>query len=460
MRSNEFQKLGLPQDCIENLQILNFSKMTEIQAKSLPLALSGEDVIGQAETGSGKTAAFSIGLIENMNPIHPVVQSLVLCPTRELASQVAEAIRKLARYKKNTKVLELCGGKSFRSQAASLEFGAHIAVGTPGRMLDHLKRGTLVLRHVKTLVLDEADRMLEMGFADELEQIMEYVPARRQTLLFSATFPDSILEMSKKFQNSPKMVQSEKTVKNSSISQIFIEVKKESKYDSVLSALSKYTPESSIVFCATKLQCDELADHLQKAGVSALSIHGGLEQQERDEVIVRFSNRSVSVLVATDVAARGLDIKDISAVINLDLSKDPEVHVHRIGRTGREGKRGIAISLYTSAQAWRVKEIESYMGVTIPKGETLRGYGDRKPHLKAQMATIKIFGGKKAKIRPGDILGALTKDAGVEGKHVGKINIFDFHSYVAISKNQAVAVQRRLLDTRIKNKNIGSKLVW
>jgi ATP-independent RNA helicase DbpA len=432
---------------------MGYQVMTPIQAESLPAILKGSDLIAQAETGSGKTAAFGIGLLTRLNARDFNVQALVLCPTRELADQVSKEVRRLASTTPNIKLLALCGGVPFGPQSSSLEHGAHIIVGTPGRVMKHLRKGSLKLNKLKALVLDEADRMLDMGFYDDIAEIVSAMPGKRQTLLFSATYPDEIRQISASMQKNPVRVSVEATHTQSKIKQVFYEVADPGRRAAALVTLLRhYNPASSVIFCNTKQQCQQTADTLQAKGYSVLALHGDLEQRDRDQVLVRFSNKSCSILVATDVAARGLDIKDLEAVINFELSQDPEVHIHRIGRTGRAGKTGLALSLYIPAESYRVNAIEEYQGSPISFSEIDALQVNPKLDLRPPMVTLCIDGGRKNKIRPGDILGALTGEAGIAGNQVGKIDIFDRQSFVAIERSSVDKALQRLSTGKIKGR--------
>jgi len=447
-----FSTLPLDKSMLQNLDSLGYSAMTPIQAHSLPPILAGTDVIAQAKTGSGKTAAFGIGLLSRLDVTSFRVQGLVLCPTRELADQVGKELRRLARFTDNIKILTLCGGVPFGPQLGSLEHGAHIVVGTPGRILDHLRRGSLNLRSLHMLVLDEADRMLDMGFQEDLATIVEATPKRRQTLLFSATYPESIAAMSATMQRQPVTVKVDAVHDGGQIQQLFFTVENRERIAAVARILGHYHPESTLIFCNTKKDCQEVADALTERGFSALAIHGDLEQRERDQVLARFANKSISVLVATDVAARGIDIKELTAVINYELTRDPEVHVHRIGRTGRAGEQGLALSLVTPADNRRAAAIEDYLGDTVPRVDLETLAMPSATALEAPMVTLCIDGGRKNKMRPGDILGALTGDAGIPAGEVGKINVFDFHTYVAIRQTSADLALARLRANKIKGR--------
>jgi ATP-independent RNA helicase DbpA len=426
--------------------------MTAVQEQSLPHILKGKDIIAKAKTGSGKTAAFGIGLLDKINPRFFGTQSLIICPTRELADQVGKEIRRLARNIPNIKVVLLCGGKPFGPQVGSLQHGAHIVVGTPGRLQDHLKKRTFKIDQLKTLVLDEADRMLDMGFSDVMDDIISYAPKSRQTLLFSATYPDNIKTMSRNIQRDPVSVTVEAEHQQNVIEQLFYQVKKHERNNALLGLFQHYRPASTVVFCHTKVQCNEVSQLLQDNRIEALAIHGDLDQRERDQVLVRFSNNSCSVLVATDVAARGLDIKSLEMVINYELPRDPEIFIHRIGRTGRAGESGLAMSLFTENEQLRINNIETLQNkpclidvpASLDKDDTFS--------LQPPMCTIQLDGGRKDKMRPGDILGALTGEAGLEGKQIGKIDIFDRSSYVAIEHDAVRQALNYLANGKVKGR--------
>lgn len=437
---------------LENISRLGFNEMTPIQAQSLPGVLAGDDVIAQAKTGSGKTVAFGLGIMHRLNVKQFRVQSLVLCPTRELADQVAKVLRQLARFTHNVKVLTLCGGMPFGPQIGSLEHGAHIVVGTPGRIQEHLRKGTLKLDNLHTLVLDEADRMLDMGFADAMRDIVGYMPRKRQTLLFSATYPPEIASISSEFQHNPTEVTVESTHSHAHIEQYVYPVEGTERPAMLLRLLRHYQPASTVIFCNTKKMCQEVADNLCDEGYYAAAIHGDLEQKFRDQVLAMFANGSTSILVATDVAARGLDIDDLSAVINYEISRDPEVHVHRIGRTGRAGQQGLALSLISERERYKVEAIEDYQMAQIDWGKPEQLSNKAVEPGRPTMATVMIDGGKKQKLRPGDILGALTKDAGLAGSDIGKINISDFCAYVAVRRTVARQAVDHLRSGKIKGR--------
>jgi ATP-independent RNA helicase DbpA len=457
--SNRFDTLPLSAAAQDNLRRLGYLEMTAIQAASLPAALQGLDLIAQAKTGSGKTAAFALALLAKLNLRHFAVQALVLCPTRELADQVTTEVRRLARAEDNIKVVTLVGGVPLRGQTSSLEHGAHVVVGTPGRVIDHLERGHLGLDALATLVLDEADRMLDMGFADDIATIARQCPAQRQTLLFSATYPEGIARLAAQFLRDPVTVKVQAQHGSEQIEQRWYEVREDQRLQAVASALAHFRPSSTLAFCNTKVRCRELVGLLQAQGLSALALHGDLEQRERDQVLVRFANASCSVLVATDVAARGLDVAGLAAVINADISPDPQAHVHRIGRTGRAGQSGLALSLASLDEMGAVGRIEQLQGqptVWRTLAELTPAAGG--PLLPA-MATVHIQAGRKDKIRPGDVLGALTADLGYTREQVGKIDINEFATYVAVERSIAAAVVERLNSGRIKGRAVKARLL-
>ncbi|OYQ71252.1 ATP-dependent RNA helicase DbpA [Wohlfahrtiimonas chitiniclastica] len=458
----QFSELPLPAAQLKNLQDLGYQSTTPIQAAALPAILKGKDLLGQAKTGSGKTAAFGIGVLESIDVTRFATQALVICPTRELADQVSKELRRLARYIPNLKISSICGGTPIARQIHAMsQHPPHIAVGTPGRLLDHLKRNTLSLKSLKVLVLDEADRMLDMGFADEMDAIIEHAPRQRQTLLFSATFPENIESISARIQHNPVRVTVEETPEDKpNIDQSVVIVDNQgAKAATTAALLYHYAPESTVIFCNTIAACQELEDYLFEQDIDVVSLHGDLEQRERDQVLLRFSNSSTRVLVATDVAARGLDIADLSMVINYDLPFDPEVYVHRIGRTGRAGKTGIAVSLVVMDKLHRLQEIEKYQDQAIAQYPA-EHFKDVKPiSLIAKMSTIEISEGKKSKISAGDILGTLTAKGEIAGKDVGKITLLPMQAYVAISRAHAKQAVDQIWKNPIKNIRCRARII-
>lgn len=454
MSQMSFSTLGLQPALLESLSSLGYETMTPVQAQSLPPILAGQDVIGQGRTGSGKTAAFGLGLLNRLVPERFQVQSLVLCPTRELADQVAREIRRLARTTANVKVLTLCGGTPVGPQIGSLEHGAHIIVGTPGRIEDHLRKRTLDLGGLETLVLDEADRMFDMGFESALEAVFGSVPGKRQNLLFSATFPEAIQTVAERHMHNPVRVQVEDSHDDSSIHQHFIRLPDEQQRMTALRLLLlQLRPDAAVVFCNTKRDTREVADELCRHGFDALALHGDLEQKERDQILVRFANHSASILVATDVAARGLDIDALDAVFNYHIARDSDAHTHRIGRTGRAGEQGNAYTLYTEKESHKVVRLEAELDLSI-EPESLPPFERLEERAyKAPMVTLQIDGGRKQKVRPGDVLGALTGDNGIAGKQVGKIDIAENWAYVAVAREAAKPALQKLRDGKLKGRS-------
>ncbi|MDP2788240.1 MAG: ATP-dependent RNA helicase DbpA [Pseudomonadota bacterium] len=457
--SAPFDRLPLSPAVLANLGQLGYLNMTPIQAASLPISLDGHDLIAQAKTGSGKTAAFGLPVLANLNVLRFGVQAMVLCPTRELADQVTQELRRLARCEDNIKILALVGGSPMRPQMISLEHGAHIVVGTPGRIMDHLQRGSLDLEALNTLVLDEADRMLDMGFYGEIFAIAKLCPKKRQTLLFSATFPAEIGELSKRFMHQPQEVKLTELHASDKIRQRFYQVEKDQRLQAVALLLNHFRPVSTLAFCNTRQQCRDLLQVLRQQGFYALALHGELEQRERDQVLIQFANRSCSVLVATDVAARGLDIDKLEAVINVDVTPDPEVYIHRIGRTGRVDQDGWALSLASENQMKRVDAIAKEIGTEVEWHPLDELEAASKKPLLPPMATLQILGGRKEKIRPGDVLGALTGEAGFTSAQVGKITVTETTTYVAVDRRIAHEAQRRLAEGKVKGKTVKVRIL-
>ncbi|MCU2370107.1 ATP-dependent RNA helicase DbpA [Enterobacter hormaechei subsp. oharae] len=447
----------LPEAQLTNLNELGYLTMTPVQAAALPAILEGRDVRVQAKTGSGKTAAFGLGLLQHIDATLFQTQSLILCPTRELADQVAGELRRLARFLPNTKILTLCGGQPFGAQRDSLQHAPHIIVATPGRLLDHLQKGTVSLDALQTLVMDEADRMLDMGFSDAIDEVIRFAPATRQTLLFSATWPEAIAAISGRVQKNPLTIEIDAVDALPAIKQQFFESSQQGKIPLLQKLLSQHQPASCVVFCNTKKDCQAVCDALNDAGQSALSLHGDLEQRDRDQTLVRFANGSARVLVATDVAARGLDIKSLELVVNFELAWDPEVHVHRIGRTARAGNSGLAISFCAPEEAQRANILAEMLQLKL-NWVNAPGNMSIAP-LAAEMATLCIDGGKKAKMRPGDVLGALTGDIGLDGADIGKITVHPAHVYVAVRQSVAHKAWKQLQGGKIKGKTCRVRLL-
>ena len=452
MKSNLFSTLSLRDELLQSISTLNYKIMTDIQIQALPPLLKNRDILAQARTGSGKTAVFAIGLLNKLSIQSYFTQAIVVCPTRELSNQVAIEIRKLASTIANTRVVILCGGKPMGPQLASLKRDPHIVVGTPGRILKHLEIGTLKLNRIETLVLDEADRMLDMGFYDDILNIINVTPLSRQTLLFSATYPEKIKQVSDRVQIKPKDIRIESSHDIPEINQIFFEVDKSHRIKMVYKLISHYELESILIFCNTKLLCQQLVTDLKPHNINALALHGDLEQFERDQILTQFSSKACTVLIATDVAARGIDVTDLSAVINFELSFDPELHIHRIGRTGRAGAKGLALSLFSNNERQRVEAIEEYQGKKININDSDSLSNSLNFQLYPPMVLLFINGGKKEKLRAGDLLGALTANDEINAKQVGKITLFEKFSYVAIDRKVGKLALHTLNNNNIKGR--------
>lgn len=520
MESIKFEDMGLTVDILKAVKYMGFEEASPIQAKAIPLMKEGYDVIGQAQTGTGKTAAFGIPLLEKIDPRNKKLQAVVLCPTRELAIQVAEEIRNLAKYMHGIKLVPIYGGQEIVKQIRSLKSGTQIIVGTPGRVMDHMRRKTIKMDHVHTVVLDEADEMLNMGFLEDMETILSSVPEERQTLLFSATMPKAILEITKKFQKNAQLVKvtkKELTVPN--IEQYYYEVKPKNKEEVLARLLDIYDPKLSVVFCNTKKEVDLLVQALLGRGYFAAALHGDLKQEQRDRVMQGFRSGKTDILVATDVAARGIDVDDVEAVFNYDLPQDDEYYVHRIGRTGRAGRGGKAFSFVTGKEVYKIKEIQRYCKTKIYaqkvpslndvantkmeklldevehmiENEDLAGMinaieerinhsdytamdmaaaflkmcsGSNQPEQEDEMdfedtsasesGMVRLFIniGKKSKAKPGDILGAIAGESGMDGRLVGTIDMYDKYTFVEVPREYAKTVLKAMKHAKIKGKTV------
>ena len=446
----DFSTLELSPALRQSLDALGYITMTPVQAAALPIALEGRDLIAQAPTGSGKTVTFGLALLQRLDPAYVKPQALVLCPTRELADQVAREIRRLAAAIPNLKVLLLTGGIPLAPQLASLRKDSHVIVGTPGRVQELIDTKALSLAKVRTFVLDEADRMLDMGFEKAIREIARHLPPQRQGLLFSATFPDDIRRIGREFLREPAEVVVEGAAEKPAIEQRFYEVDSARKPGALAALLAETQPDSCVVFCNTRREVDEVAESLGKAGIHALALHGDMEQRDRDEVLVRFANQSCRVLVASDVAARGLDIRELDTVVNYELPHDADAYVHRIGRTGRAGRSGLALSLVAPREMPRAASVTRSEAPL--RWDTLKS--GKASGLPAVMATLRLDAGRTDKMRPGDILGALTGDAGLPAASVGKIDVFPTRSYVAIRREDAGRALERLRAGRIKGRAV------
>ena len=502
---------------------MGFEEASPIQAKAIPAMISGIDLIGQAQTGTGKTAAFGIPILEKVDPKLKKLQAIVLCPTRELAIQVADEIRNLSRYMHGIKVLPIYGGQDIVKQIRSLKSGTQIVIGTPGRVMDHMRRKTMKLDFVHTVVLDEADEMLNMGFREDIEFVLSGVPEERQTVLFSATMPKPIMEITKKFQNNAKVIKvtkKELTVPN--IEQYYYDVKPKKKEEVLSRLLDIYSPRLSVVFCNTKKQVDLLVNALLGRGYFAAGLHGDMKQEQRDRVMQGFRTGKTEILVATDVAARGIDVDEVEAVFNYDLPQDDEYYVHRIGRTGRAGREGRAFSFVSGKEVYKLKEIQRYCKTKIyaQKVPSLNDVANTKMEnilddvervieqedldmminaieervnnseftaMDMAAAFLKIccgmtednknteendweFGdtgagedgmvrlfiniGKKQRVRPGDILGAIAGESGMDGKLIGTIDMYDKYTFVEVPREYARAVLNAMKNVKIKGKTV------
>ena len=523
METVRFEEMGLSEEIQKAVRYMGFEEASPIQAKAIPAMISGIDLIGQAQTGTGKTAAFGIPILEKVDPKLKKLQAIVLCPTRELAIQVADEIRNLSRYMHGIKVLPIYGGQDIVKQIRSLKSGTQIVIGTPGRVMDHMRRKTMKLDFVHTVVLDEADEMLNMGFREDIEFVLSGVPEERQTVLFSATMPKPIMEITKKFQNDAKVIKGTKkelTVPN--IEQYYYDVKPKKKEEVLSRLLDIYSPRLSVVFCNTKKQVDLLVNALLGRGYFAAGLHGDMKQEQRDRVMQGFRTGKTEILIATDVAARGIDVDEVEAVFNYDLPQDDEYYVHRIGRTGRAGREGRAFSFVSGKEVYKLKEIQRYCKTKIyaQKVPSLNDVANTKMEnilddvervieqedldmminaieervnnseftaMDMAAAFLKIccgmtednknteendweFGdtgagedgmvrlfiniGKKQRVRPGDILGAIAGESGMDGKLIGTIDMYDKYTFVEVPREYAREVLNAMKNVKIKGKTV------
>ncbi len=436
----------IPFGLLKILSSLGFTSMTEIQEKAIHPILADSDILAQSKTGSGKTLAFGLPCIMRTNIDSYKPQTLIITPTRELAEQIAVELRRVAAYKPNLKILTLYGGVPLRAQAESLAKGAHILIGTPGRIQDHLAKETLTLESIKTLVLDEADRMLDMGFYDTIVKIGSNMPRGKQTLLFSATFPANIEKLAKDLLKQPITIKVDTVQETAKINELVYEC--DDKLKTLTALIQSYKPESLLIFCNTKAQVISLTDTLARRGHSVIDIHGDLDQRDRNESVIAFANGSKRIMVATDVASRGLDIKDIEVVINYDLPFDAEVYTHRIGRTGRANTTGTAISLFSP----KYREKCAYVLAKANKATLEELRVDAKFKMLSEYNTLCLNGGKKTKLRAGDIIGTFCKEIGIENSMIGKINITDTKSYIALHHTVVDKVFKALKKVKIKKK--------
>jgi len=454
-----FKNLGLCDQLLRAIKEQGYDEPTPVQKEAIPVILKKRDILAGAQTGTGKTAGFTLPMLQLLHEHKDdkrkrhQVRALILTPTRELASQVQESVELYGKFLP-FKSCVIFGGVKINPQITALSKGMDIVVATPGRLLDHISQKTIDLSKVDFLILDEADRMLDMGFSEEINEVLEFAPKERQTLLFSATYTDEILDISATLQKDAVNIKTTSTETTNKITEYFYEVEHGQKLNTLVNIFTNFKPENVIVFCNTKIEADEIANSLQKKNIDALAIHGDLEQYERNDVLVQFANKSATVLVATDVAARGLDIKELSMVVNYDIPHGEETYTHRIGRTGRAGAEGLAFTLY---EANEVRNADEYKNETriFEDGTSLKVvYGfDMKP----ANVTLVIEGGKKDKVRAGDLLGALTGDAGLQGSSIGKIDIYERQSYVAIENSKIDEAHDKLKNGKIKGKKFS---VW
>ena len=514
-----FEEMCLDTRIMRAIAEMGFEQPSPIQAQSIPIAVEGKDMIGQARTGTGKTASFGIPMLQRINPKDKTLQAIVLCPTRELAIQSANEIRKLAKFLHGIKVLPIYGGQEISKQIRSLKGGVQIVIGTPGRVMDHLRRHTLKPQTVDIVVLDEADEMLNMGFREDIETILGQLPEERQTMLFSATMPKPILEIAKRYLHEPeivKVIQKELTVPK--IEQYYYEVNPRKKNEVLSRLLDMYDPSLSLVFCNTKRKVDELVADLKGRGYFAEGLHGDMKQSQRDRVMNGFRNGRTDILVATDVAARGIDVDDVEAVFNYDVPQDDEYYVHRIGRTGRAGREGRAFTLVVGKEIYKLKDIQRYCKTKIRRQpipsvndvaaikveklleqagaliatdglgrmmDLLEEYLDGSDYSATEMAAALLamqlgetstqtlpkeeFGdtgaepgmvrmfmniGKKDRVRIGDILGAVAGESGMEGALVGTIDMYDNFSFVEVPQEYAAAVLEAMNHSKIKGRRV------
>ncbi len=432
-----------------------YAEPTPVQQQSLPDILAGHDLIALAPTGSGKTAAFGLGLLQRLQIERIATQALVLCPTRELADQVAKALRKLAAQMANVKISVYTGGVAIGPQQASLAHPAHIVVGTPGRLQELIDLGALKLDAVGMLVLDEADRMLDMGFGEAILAVIARLPKNRQSLMFSATWPDEVGAVAASCLRDPRRIDCRNEQSKPQIEHYFIEATEAQKLSALAAWLCERASSSAVVFCNTRKRVDEVAGELQSLGFAAAALHGDMEQRDRDETLVCFGQRSLSVLVASDVAARGLDVKELPCVINFDVPGDADSYLHRVGRTARAGETGLALSLVAPSDAQRTLGIIERHQI---KPRWLKAGRPTQPIPRAAMRSLRIDAGRTEKLRPGDILGALTGEAGLPATAIGKIDVFATRCYVAIGEREADRAFKAMQAGKIKGKK--RRVAW
>jgi len=456
-----FETLALRPELHVGLDRLGYTEMTDIQTLALPSALAGRDVVGHARTGSGKTAVFGLAILQQLDLSLREPQALVLSPTRELAEQLVGSLRALAAGLPGVRIITVTGGSPSRDQRSAIEAGAHVIVGTPGRLLQHLELGRIDTTRVSILVLDEADRMLDMGFEEQVGGILARVPEERQTLLFSATWPKVMERLSAEVQQDPEMIGGATLVDADVLRQSALLCAWEERDEALRSVLLARDPVPTLVFCETRAQCKDAARFLTQAGAAALALHGELGQSDRDEVLVRFRNGSARILVATNVAARGLDVEGLALVVCYEVSPDPEVHVHRVGRTARADAHGEAVSLVAGGgkEVRRLQAIERFIDGEVPRIQWEATPDQRLDHWSAEWSTLVVLGGRRDKLRAGDLLGALTRGVGLQGDDIGAITLTDRRAWIAVRPAVAEQAAEGLNSSRIKKKRFRVRLV-
>lgn len=453
-----FDELNLRPELLRQLQDLKFATPTPIQEAAIPFILAGQDVAGQAETGSGKTAAYGLPILHQLNTELDQVQALVVVPTRELAIQVRQELKLYARQLPNLKISAFYGGHKFSEERASLTHPPQLLVGTPGRLTDHLNRQTLDLTNVRQLVLDEADKLLEMGFEEELDQIIARLPKKRQVILFSATIPDGVKELISGSLKDPHFIKATATTIPDQVKLVGIKVENADKKAVVMQLLQSLKRTGTVVFANTRAAVDELRDMLHEVGLSVRALHGGMEQRERDQTMTLFRNGSVSVLIATDVAARGLDIDALNAIIHYELPDDEASYLHRSGRTGRAGRGGTVYTLATpkgeqKLQEWGLLRMDEWLKINAIKNASPA------EQVAPAFATLYISAGRKDKLSPRDIVGALIAEANLQADQIGKIEVQDKASYVAVPEGQINRIVKALNEGKIKGRKFRVSLV-
>lgn len=455
-----FKDLNLHAQLQQSLQELNISTPTPIQQEAIPLLLQGLDVAGQAETGSGKTAAYGLPLLQRVNTDIQQVQALVVVPTRELAVQVRQELKQFGKYIANLKISAFYGGHAFSQERASLAHPPQILVGTPGRLTDHLNRRTLDLSHVMQMIMDEADKLLEMGFEEELDKVIAALPPKRQMILFSATMDEDVKELIASSLKNPQFVKVSSNAIPTQVRLVGVKFGATQRQEILVSLLRHIEPKGIVVFVNNRMTTEELAAQLQAQGLAARALHGGMEQPDRDKTMTLFRNGTATVLVATDLAARGLDIAALNSIIHYELPIDAAAYLHRSGRTGRAGRGGTVYTLATTSdekklREWEQVRMDEWLSVDTLKEKTPAVAAE----LTAAFATLHISGGRKDKLSPRDIVGALIAEAGLPADQIGKIEVQDRQSFVAVPAKQRDSILAKLSNGKIKGRKYKVSLV-